>query len=339
MLVAPMAARAAGTTPSTTWSSVSNNQPSGTIDAQVYAASAQPGGPDVQGTVEVHDQSKSYGTFPAYRAPGGPIGSNVKLATVPAGTRHFVATYSGDANYAASSESVTATVLARKTTVGVNGSEGRGPFHCPPGQRYGTCPSSDVAEGKPVTFTASIKDESGAPNPSPPRPSGTVTFLDNGSAATSVQAKDNVATWTVALPPGNHSISATYAGDAYWSPGGTNGQSWTVNVVRDSSAGAINATRPRTGATTVSTRPGASGGSATTAPRTSDRDGVDAAEEGDDPAASGGSDGDTDATMQLTSPPDDEGDGGAWGVLALTGLVIGGAGVGVGVWRRRMLRA
>lgn len=50
-------------------------------------------------------------------------------------------------------------------------------------------------------------------------PSGTVNFFDNGMSIGSSPVVDSVATLSVNLTPGSHSLTATYKGDSCWAPG------------------------------------------------------------------------------------------------------------------------
>src|SRR5437868_9466629 len=66
--------------------------------------------------------------------------------------------------------------------------------------------------GSPVTFTAVVR----AVSPGQITPTGTVTFLDGSTTlgTVSLDRSDTASLTTTALAVGNHSITASYSGDA-----------------------------------------------------------------------------------------------------------------------------
>jgi autotransporter-associated beta strand protein len=74
-------------------------------------------------------------------------------------------------------------------------------------------PSSTVALGQPVTFTASLDTAQGTPT-------GSVTFSDGGHALATVPLNGNAAATftTTSLSVGSHQIGVAYSGDSTFSP-------------------------------------------------------------------------------------------------------------------------
>lgn len=83
----------------------------------------------------------------------------------------------------------------------------------------GTASTTTIAQDRdttewhqPVTFTAMVTSANGAPE-------GVVSFLDGSTPLASVPLQDGIATLrTKALAPGDHSITASYAGNSSFSP-------------------------------------------------------------------------------------------------------------------------
>jgi hypothetical protein len=72
-----------------------------------------------------------------------------------------------------------------------------------------------VTVGNPVTFTATVTPQQNGPNPV----GGTLTFTIDGTAQTPVPVTNGTATLTLsALTVGQHTINATYNGDANFAP-------------------------------------------------------------------------------------------------------------------------
>jgi hypothetical protein len=149
--------------------------------------------------------------------------------TMPPGPHAIVAHYGGDAGFNASTSStVNVTVTQAPTTIAVTSS------------------ASSVAQGTPVTLTATVSTNSGGAGPS-----GQVTFLAGGtpivpgspvsvvgvSGSGNIQngaltAAQGAAVSVITLPTGQNSITAQYSGDANYlaSPASA---AITVNVLPD----------------------------------------------------------------------------------------------------------
>lgn len=141
------------------------------------------------GTVTFYDGTSVLGTA----QPSGSGVATFNTTSLAAGNHTLGATYSGDANYAASSANpVTFDVSTIATTTTVVSS------------------TATANVGAQVSFTATVAHASGAA-----APTGTVTFFDGatplgtaqlGSGATAVLT-------TSSLAIGNHTVTATYSGD------------------------------------------------------------------------------------------------------------------------------
>ncbi|MCS3727475.1 putative Ig domain-containing protein [Bradyrhizobium betae] len=82
--------------------------------------------------------------------------------------------------------------------------------------------------GQPVTFTATVTSASGTPT-------GSVTFNDNGSPIGTATLAAGVATLTTtALTVGSHTVTAGFAGTAFYGASTSTGLAQTVNVPVDS---------------------------------------------------------------------------------------------------------
>lgn len=190
-LVSPAATTVASTTTLASSAPSATAGTSVTLTATVTRSSGT--GPTPTGTVSFTQDGNALGTINV--APDGTAA--LATSTLPVGTDHITATYSGDSNYSTSAsapltETITPNLNATATTTTVASSLPSAPF------------------GTAVTFTATVTPASGAAVPT-----GTVTFSQDGSALGSglVQA-DGTATFTTAsLPVGDDSIVATYGGD------------------------------------------------------------------------------------------------------------------------------
>jgi hypothetical protein len=119
------------------------------------------------------------------------------VTSLTAGPHTITVSYDGDDNFAASSGSTPQTVTPAQTTTLV------------------TTSPSPSAEDQTVTITASVTAQA----PGSGAPTGTVTFTSDGDpiGAATLAPTGGGTTATLAistLPPGSHSIVATYAGDA-----------------------------------------------------------------------------------------------------------------------------
>ena len=143
-------------------------------------------------------------------------------------THSIVATYSGTVNYTTSSDSVSEGIEQIGTTTTIGDSTGSSTY------------------GLLVTFTATITPGPGGSV----SPSGTVSFLDNGStglgsAPVSTMAGVTTASITLSsLPAGSHSVQATYGGDTTYVTSSSTTAA-TVNVAQAGTTVAVsNAANP-----------------------------------------------------------------------------------------------
>ena len=138
------------------------------------------------GTVTFMDGATAIGT--------GNLANGVASATtstLTVGAHTITAIYGGDAKDSAStSNSVTVTVQAATTNVGLTPSQNPTNF------------------GQPFTLTAKVSGNGGVPT-------GSVTFSDGGTALQTVNVTSGAATYTTsALTDGTHTFTASYGGDA-----------------------------------------------------------------------------------------------------------------------------
>ncbi|WP_244942927.1 beta strand repeat-containing protein [Streptomyces inhibens] len=147
---------------------------------------------------------------------GGPTltatlsGGTASVTTgLDAGSHTVTATYSGDANYTASSGTDSQTVNQASTTTSVASSPDPSVF------------------GQPVTFTATVAPVS----PGAGTVTGTVTFVisgGGGGAFTATVVGGTASVTTNSLDVGTHTVTATYSGDANFT-GSTGTDTQTVN--------------------------------------------------------------------------------------------------------------
>uniref|UniRef100_UPI0015D89CF7 beta strand repeat-containing protein n=1 Tax=Nevskia soli TaxID=418856 RepID=UPI0015D89CF7 len=182
---------------------------SGSTITLALKSSANPSTPNQQitftGTLTVPNGGNPTGTI-TFSQNGSVIGSPVTVASRQAsistsfsatGTYGITAVYSGDSNFSgASAPAVSQTVAAASTTTTVKSSV------------------SPAVVGTPVTFTAAIHPATGTV------PNGeVVTFTDGTTALGTGATAGGIATFTTSsLAVGSHSITASYAGDANFSP-------------------------------------------------------------------------------------------------------------------------
>lgn len=122
--------------------------------------------------------------------------ATLSISTLAVGTHPIIATYSGNSGYASSaSPTLTQVVQLATTTVQISSS------------------ISPAYGGDKVVFTAVVAGNGGVP-------SGTVTFFDGAAqiGQGTLNASGQVSVSTSSLSPGNHTITASYAGDAEDSP-------------------------------------------------------------------------------------------------------------------------
>ena len=184
------------TTASTSTSVTSSSNSSVYGQSVTFTATVTAGTFDNSGTVTFYDNGSALTPAPVLS------GTNTATFTTTAtqlsgGTHTITASYSGDTNFATSSDSVLQTVTTASTSTSVSSS------------------SNSSVYGQSVTFTATVTAgtfDNG----------GTVTFYDNGSALTPapVLSGTNTATFTTTatqLSGGTHTIKASYSGDTNFS--------------------------------------------------------------------------------------------------------------------------
>jgi len=139
------------------------------------------------GSVNVIAGSQSIGSAPV---SGGT--ASIVTSGLPAGSYSVTAVYSGDVNFTGSTSSVLTETIGQATSVLTLASSGNPSMY-----------------SYPVTFTAIM----------PSAATGNVTFLDGStSLGTYALASGGVAFTTSVLVAGSHTITASYAGDANYTP-------------------------------------------------------------------------------------------------------------------------
>jgi hypothetical protein len=155
-------------------------------------AAVAPGAGSPTGTVTFMDGNVVLGTFTV----GADGTAMVTTSFATAGGHAITASYSGDANFVGSSQTLTEQVNAPATqattlTLGVS--------------------ANPVRAGRAVTFTATVRGPTGAATPT-----GTVTFLINGVvvARVTLDANGQARLTRSFSRKGLYSIQAVYSGDA-----------------------------------------------------------------------------------------------------------------------------
>ena len=142
-----------------------------------------------------------YATLPL---SGGPV--SITISGLPAGLNTIDASYSGDANYAASSGATqTITVTLAQTFTSFSSS---------------ISSTTPVPPGTSVTLTATITSAV-----TTSKPTGTVNFVGKGGtlASAPVNPSTGIATvTTTTLPAGTYSITASYSGDSGFASSSSN---------------------------------------------------------------------------------------------------------------------
>jgi uncharacterized repeat protein (TIGR01451 family) len=144
------------------------------------------------GTVTFRDGASTLGTVPLSGAT-----ATFTTSSLAVGSHSITATYNGDGSFSPStSPALTQTVNAAGATTAIT-----------------TTLASSInpsSIGQPVTFTATVTPTGGTGTPT-----GTVTFTDGATALGTGTVSGGQATFTTSsLSAGNHSITATYNGDA-----------------------------------------------------------------------------------------------------------------------------
>jgi len=162
--------------------------------------SPAPGVPPPGGTVTFLEGGTPIASPVFLPTGGGP--ATLMISTLAAGSHTITAQYSGDNNYASSSSnSITQAVNKTPTVIGLSAS------------------ATSSAAGQPITFTSAVSLTGTGSGAGVPPPSGSVTFLDNGSLlGPGVSLPSNnggpVMLTTSSLTLGLHNITAQYSGDA-----------------------------------------------------------------------------------------------------------------------------
>jgi len=152
---------------------------------------------------------------------------------LPPGANSMSAAYDGDANFSGSvSGSLTQTVNQSATTTTLTKST-----------------TTTAKFGQSITFTATLA----AVAPGAGTPTGTVTFMDNGSSmGTGTLNSSGVATFiTTSLPVGSNSLTAAYGGDTDFSSSTSGSLTQTVNQSATTTKLTKNTTGPITSGTSV----------------------------------------------------------------------------------------
>ncbi len=152
------------------------------------------------GTVTVQPSGAGYTTSSTGSVTSSGTGSTgsaaVQIQETAAGSVILTATYSGDANFAASGPVSTSVTIARTPST--------------TSFSYGSTPP---VPGQPVTFTARVAFVSTI------GPSGSVQFLDGTTVlGTGTLDASGMATLTTTLSAGTHALAASYLGDTNYLP-------------------------------------------------------------------------------------------------------------------------
>jgi hypothetical protein len=202
-----------------TASVVSNPNPSTfgqTVTFTATVTAASPGSGTPTGTVTFKDGAVSIGSG---SLSGG--SATFSTASLSAGVHTITVAYSGDSNFTgASSAAYSQTVNQDSSSTSVTSSV------------------NPSAVNQTVTFTATVS----ASAPGSGTPTGTVTFLDGGLSIGTGTLSGGTATFTTSFSTsGNHSITATYAGDAnFTGSAGTMTQSVTIATSSTTVASSVN---------------------------------------------------------------------------------------------------
>ncbi len=190
----------------------------GQPDVRVTVTYQAPGSGVPTGTVQLFAGSipgpTSALTTTTSNCPTGFAICAVALFSVP--TSSYSAAYSGDGNFLPSTSALNASASnsVASSTITLIASPNPGP----PNQA--------------VTLTASVSGLNGGNS----QPSGTVTFSDNGTLIGIVTLVSSIASCSITLTPGSHTIIASYSGDAIYPAASTN---IGVTVIRPAPATAF----------------------------------------------------------------------------------------------------
>jgi len=173
----------------------------------VTAASATTPNVPLTGSVTLMDGASAVGTGTLAPTGTGPATASavISISTLAIGSHAITAIYGGDANYLASTSGATAQTVSQATSSNLL-----------------TASTTAPVATKPVTLTATLSSNGGTPT-------GTVTFLDTGTAIGTGNLANGIASITTAtLAVGPHTITAVYGGDANDSASTSNAVTVTV---------------------------------------------------------------------------------------------------------------
>ncbi|HVP65992.1 MAG TPA: Ig-like domain repeat protein [Anaeromyxobacteraceae bacterium] len=185
---------------STTISSSASSSPFGGLVTLAATVSPQASGPTPTGQVTFKDGGTTLAVV-ALAGGGATLAipnSALGIGPLSVGTHSFTASYSGDANYTASTSAaaVSETVSQATTTVAVSSS------------------AAPSVYGQSVTFTAAVGVAAGSGAVT--APTGTVSFVADGATSlgtATLGAGGTASVSTSSLGVGSHSVVATYSGD------------------------------------------------------------------------------------------------------------------------------
>jgi hypothetical protein len=167
-------------------------------------------GTTLLGTVMLGDPTNPATAGKASLSVGPPAGQFMSVGPISAGTHSITAVYNGNPSYSPTTSNVINQVVNKdSTTVSLASS------------------LNPSTVGVAVTFTATVT----AVGPGTGIPTGTVTFKDGNTSIGSgmLDTNGNVFFTTSTLTSGNHTITASYAGDANFNASVSGGLTQTVN--------------------------------------------------------------------------------------------------------------
>jgi autotransporter-associated beta strand protein len=196
--------------PATTTSLTAN--PTSSTFGQNVTFTATVAGSGATGTVTFFDGA----AIPANQI-GGPVTivggmATFSTSTLTGGTHTINAVYSGDANFAGSTGTLSFTVAQAATSTAL------------------TANPTSTTFGQSVTFTATVNSAAGTPT-------GSVTFMDGTNTLGTVGLSGGVATFsTSALTGGSHTITASYSGDTNFAVSPISSVTYSVILASSSTA-------------------------------------------------------------------------------------------------------
>jgi large repetitive protein len=154
------------------------------------------------GTVQVtNGLSSAAGTLaPSGNCNGLAASCSVVTVLVPSGS-NYVATYPGDSNFVGSSSQASGSVPSGGSATSLT----------PADSSLAISVSPNPAQvNQPITITINVQGINGGSS----SPTGTVTLSDNGAVIGVNPVVASIATFTVTLGPGSHTITPVYSGDS-----------------------------------------------------------------------------------------------------------------------------